>query len=69
MKRNKGITLIALIITVIITLILIGVGVSLIIDTNVLEETDRAVEETNNRTSQEQERVDNLMSELNSLSD
>lgn len=69
MKRNKGITLIALIITVIITLILIGVGVSLVFDTDILEETDRAVEETNNRTSQEQERVDDLMSELNSLSD
>lgn len=69
MKRNKGITLIALIITIIITLILIGVGVDYIFDTEIFEETNRAVDETNNRTSQEQERVDDLMSELNSLSD
>ena len=64
MERNKGITLIALIITIIILLILVGVSINLVIKGDLFGSAEKAVEGTNDKTAQEQTRVDELMGEL-----
>ena len=63
-NRNKGITLIALIITIIILLILVGVSINLAIKGDLFGSAEKAVEGTNDKTAQEQTRVDELMGEL-----
>ena len=63
-NRNKGITLIALIITIIILLILVGVSINLAIKGDLFESAEKAVSGTNDKTAQEQTRVDELMGEL-----
>jgi len=63
-NRNEGITLIALIITIIILLILVGVSINLAIKGNLFESAEKAVSGTNDKTAQEQTRVDELMGEL-----
>ena len=62
--RNKGITLIALIITIIILLILVGVSINLAIKGDLFGSAEKAVSGTNDKTAQEQTRVDELMGEL-----
>ena len=64
MERNKGITLIALIITIIILLILVGVSINLAIKGDLFGSAEKAVSGTNDKTAQEQTRVDELMGEL-----
>ena len=64
MERNKGITLIALIITIIILLILVGVSINLAIKGDLFGSAQKAVSGTNDKTAQEQTRVDELMGEL-----
>ena len=64
MRKNKGITLIALIITIIILLILVGVSINLAIKGDLFGSAEKAVEGTNDKTAQEQTRVDELMGEL-----
>ena len=64
MERNKGITLIALIITIIILLILVGVSINLAIKGDLFGSAEKAVSGTNEKTAQEQSRVDELMDEL-----
>ena len=64
MKKNKGITLIALIITIIILLILVGVSINLAIKGNLFGSAEKAVSGTNDKVAQEQTRVDELMGEL-----
>ena len=64
MKINKGITLIALIITIIILLILVGVSINLAIKGDLFGSAEKAVLGTNDKTAQEQTRVDELMGEL-----
>ena len=64
MKKNKGITLIALIITIIILLILVGVSVNLLIKGDLFGSAEKAVSGTNDKVAQEQTRVDELMGEL-----
>ena len=64
MERNKGITLIALIITIIILLILVGVSINLAIKGDLFGSAEKAVLGTNDKTAQEQTRVDELMGEL-----
>lgn len=46
MKNNKGITLVALIITIIVMLILVGVTVSILINSNVIGKAKKAVNDT-----------------------
>ena len=67
MKKNRGITLIALIITIIILLILVGVSVNLLIKGDLFGSAQKAVEGTNDKTAQEQTRVDELMNELDQV--
>lgn len=64
MKRNRGITLIALIITIIILLILVGVSVNLLIKGDLFGSAEKAVNGTNAKVEEEQSRVDELMDEL-----
>ena len=64
MKINKGITLIALIITIIILLILVGVSINLAIKGDLFGSAEKAVAGTNDKVAQEQTRVDELMDEL-----
>ena len=61
MKENKGITLIALIITIVILLILLAVSVDLIIDGKIFTSAEKAVNGTNEKVAQQQGRIDELM--------
>ena len=69
MKKDKGITLIALIITIIILLILVGVSINLAIKGDLFGSAEKAVDGTNAKVEQEQTRVDELMEELNRMND
>lgn len=64
MRKNRGITLIALIITIIILLILVGVSINLAIKGNLFGSAEKAVSGTNDKVAQEQTRVDELMGRL-----
>ena len=64
MSKNKGITLIALIITIIILLILVGVSVNLLIKGDLFGSAEKAVNGTNAKVEEEQTRVDELMGKL-----
>ena len=67
MRKNRGITLIALIITIIILLILVGVSINLAIKGDLFGSAEKAVSGTNDKTAQEQTRVDELMGELDKV--
>ena len=64
-KRNQGITLIALIITIVILLILLGVGTKIIIDGRIINSTEKVVNATNKKVEQQQATIDDLVKELN----
>ena len=67
MKENTGITLIALIITIVILLILLAVSVDLIIDGKIFTSAEKAVNGTNEKVAQQQGRVDELMGILDDV--
>ena len=67
MIRNKGITLIALIITIILLLILVGVSINLAIKGNLFGSAEKAVKGTNAKVEEQQSRVDDLMEKLNDV--
>ena len=69
MKTSKGITLIALIITIIIMLILVAVTIDVAIDGKLFDTAKEAVDKTNNKVGQTQDRIDELMNELNEIND
>ena len=69
MKKNKGITLIALIITIIILLILVGVSLNLLIKGDLFGSAEKAVEGTNAKVNEQQTRVDELMGELDRINE
>ena len=64
---EKGITIIALIITIILLLILVGVSINLVIKGNLFGSAEKAVDGTNAKVEQEQTRVDELMGELDKV--
>ena len=64
MRKNGGITLIALIITIIILLILVGVSINLVIKGNLFDSAKKAVNGTNAKVEEQQSRVDELMGEM-----
>ena len=64
MSKNRGITLIALIITIIILLILVGVSINLAIKGDLFGSAEKAVNGTNAKVEEEQTRVDELMGKL-----
>ena len=67
MRKNKGITLLALIITIVILLILLAVSIDLVIDGKIFNSAEKAVNGTNAKVAQEQSRVDELMGKLNQI--
>lgn len=67
--NEKGITIIAMIITIILLLILVGVSINLVIKGNLFGSAEKAVDGTNAKAEQEQTRVDELMGKLNSMKD
>ena len=67
MKKNKGITLIALIITIIILLILVGVSINLAIKGDLFGSAEKAVNGTNAKVEEQQTAVDELMGELDDV--
>lgn len=62
-KEEKGITVIALIITIIIMLILAGVTIDIAIDGDLFDRAQSAVDRTNEKVTQTQTKVDELMNE------
>ena len=67
MKKNRGITLIALIITVILLLILVGVSVNVIIKGNLFSNAQKAVNGTNAKVNEQQTIMDELMNEWDEI--
>ena len=67
MKENKGITLIALIITIVIMLILVAVSVNVLINSNIIGQAEKAAKGYKTAYEQEQTRIDELMEEWNRL--
>ena len=67
MKKNRGITLIALIITVILLLILVGVSVNVIIKGNLFRNAQKAVNGTNAKINEQQTIMDELMNEWDEI--
>ena len=65
--KQKGITLIALIITVIILLILAAVTIDVAIDGKLFDTAKDSVDKTNDRVAEEQETIDELMNEWDKL--
>ena len=66
-KKQKGITLIALIITIVIMLILATVTIDVAIDGKLFDTAKEAVDKTNNKVGSLQNRVDELMGELDEI--
>ena len=67
MKENKGITLIALIITIVIMLILVAVSVNVLINSNIIGQAEKAAKGYKTAYEQEQTRIDELMEKWNRL--
>ena len=67
MKENKGITLIALIITIVIMLILVAVSVNVLINSNIIGQAEKAAKGYKTAYEREQTRIDELMEEWNRL--
>lgn len=72
-KGNKGITLVALIITIIVLLILAGVSITFALQGNILNNAQKAVNEYDNASTNEaniinfiNQTIDNKIQELNS---
>ena len=66
-KKQKGITLIALIITIVILLILATITIDVAIDGKLFDTAKDAVDKTNDRVSQEQEIIDEIMNEWDKI--
>ena len=64
MRKEKGITLIALIMTIILLLILVGVSLNLLIKGDLFGSAEKAVSGTNAKTEEQQTRVDELMGQM-----
>ena len=65
--KNKGITLIALIITIVIMLILVAVSVNVLINSNIIGQAEKAAKGYKTAYEQEQTRIDELMEKWNRL--
>ena len=60
LKRNKGITLVALIITIIVLLILAGVSLSFVFNGGLLDKSQQAVNEYESAIRKEQNLLDQI---------
>ena len=70
-SNNKGITLVALVITIIVLIILAGVSISMLLgDDGIIQKAKEAAEKTDKAVQKEQQDLQNLLDQLNgSLSD
>ena len=66
-KKERGITIIVLIITIVIMLILLGVSTKVVIDGKIVNTAQKAVNETNNRTDKTQTETNELLGELDEV--
>ena len=67
MNKSKGITLVALMITVVILLILAGVSLKIAVDAGLIDKSETSVSRRNGQISDEQKNVDEDMKEWNAL--
>lgn len=67
MKGQKGITLVALVITIIVMLILVGVTINLALDSGLLSKANEAAAGTNNAAAGETDLVNNNMVQGNDI--
>lgn len=67
LRGEKGITLVILVITIIIMIILGGVAAKVAIDSGVIMSAKNAVDATNDKVEEQQNRVDELTSMLNEV--
>ncbi len=65
MKQQKGITLVALVITIIILLILAGISIATIQQTNLFGQAQRAGNETKNAAKNESNTLNSYANEIN----
>ena len=65
MKEQKGITLVALVITIIILLILAGISIATLRDTNLFGQAQRAGNETKNAAANESNTLNDYSNEVN----
>ena len=66
-KNNKGITLIALIITIIILLILAGISISALTQTGIFEKTKEAKQKSENAQEEENKILNNYIAQIDSV--
>ena len=64
MKENKGITLVALVVTIIILLILSGISIMVLTQTGIFEKTKEAKEKSQNAQLEENQTLDNYVSQI-----
>ncbi len=66
MRNQKGITLVALVVTIIVLIILAGVSVALVVgDNGIITQAQRAEQETANATITSEEQMNALVNEIN----
>ena len=65
MKQQKGITLVALVITIIILLILAGISIATLQQTNLFGQAQRAGNETKNAAANESNTLNEYSNEIN----
>ena len=65
MKRQNGITLVALVITIIILLILAGISIASLTNTGLFNKTQEAKNLTDNATQNEQNTLNEYETEIN----
>lgn len=64
MKENKGITLVALVVTIIILLILSGISIMVLTQTGIFEKAKEAKEKSQNAQLEENQTLDNYVSQI-----
>lgn len=69
MEKNRGITLVVLIVTIVVMLILLSVGTKVALDGKLFESAQKAVGDTNNKIGEQEYRVNGLMGELDDVQD
>ena len=67
MKNQKGITLIALVVTIIVLLILAMTSVSLVLRTNLIKKSQQARNEYIEKADQENQELTNYENEVNTI--
>lgn len=67
LKSSKGITLVALVVTIIVLLILAGVTISIVINQNILDRSNEVVDKYQNRALNETNTLEWVVNEIERL--